>query len=559
MTENNISVIKFEENSKVPTFKEVKGKDWVSYGEKNDYPDYLLTLFNRSAKHNAIVTGKVHYIVGNGFVVQKDGYTIEQVANIENFIKELNDTDSIDELLYKVSSDLEIFAGFALQVIPNKTKTGISEIYHIDFSKIRIDKSKSQLYYCNDWANYRRADSGFVELKPFDPNTFDGVYYYTQYRPGIQNYPLPEYIGAIPYIEMDYEISNFHLKNIKNGFSAGTMLSFNNGEPSDEARGVIEKRIKDKYTGSDKAGQLMITFSDGKDSAPTVVPLTPNNFDKLFDTLNQTVQQEIFTGHKVTSPMLFGVKTEGQLGGRDEYREAFELFQNGYVNAKQKMIENEFNYLFDLMGLGKPLKIQQTEPINFQVSEQTMQQVLTKDEIREKLGYPALGGDQPTAQPAAMRSEFHSHDVFKKYGVSKENFEIIKSSEVENSKEADFKEIAFHIQQSFDKKDDDLIPNGKPNINNPDIPTKVTEKIRIMYSYEVRKGYGPEIIDTTRDFCRTLLEMDKLYSRDDIDKMTEELGYDVFVMQGGYYHNPKTDVTERHCRHIWNQNLVRSK
>ena len=42
------------ENNKVPKFLEKKGKEYIYYGENNLYPEYLLELFNRCSKHNAI-------------------------------------------------------------------------------------------------------------------------------------------------------------------------------------------------------------------------------------------------------------------------------------------------------------------------------------------------------------------------------------------------------------------------------------------------------------------------------------------------------------------------
>lgn len=598
MSEDNIMVVKLA-NHKVPEFKEVKSKEWVLYGEKDDYPQYLLELFNRSAKHNAIVTGKVHYIKGNGFEIIEEGLTVGEIAAIQDFIKNLNEEDSLDDILYKVANDLEIFSGMALQSIPNKTKTKTAQLSHIDFSRIRASKEKNKLWYSKGFGkkeDYNNEKEAIIELKPFDKNTKEGVIYFTQYRPGINDYPLPEYIGAIPYIETDYEISNFHLNNVKNGFSAGTMISFNNGVPeTKEAQKAIEKKVIDKTTGSDKAGQVIITFSNGKDSAPTIIPLMPNNFDKLFDTLNQTVQQEIFTGHKITSPMLFGIKTEGQLGGRGELRDAFELLQNGYISAKQRMIEDLFNWIFEVNGFGKPLKIKPTEPISYEIPEGLLSTVLTEDEIRAKAG---LG---PKVKPTEL-SKFHSEDIFSKYGQSKQNFRIIRSSEIKDKEEAITKEIAFYKHDKFDALTDQaailsmvsndpiittaaislalgislekvsgyladmlekgFISKGEGKISiNPEGKKIIDENppketLLVMYSYEVRKGVGAEVIPTTRPLCKKLIELDKIYTRQEIDQISKEVGFDVWTKRGGFYHDPKTDTTSPFCRHIWNQNIV---
>ncbi|BCV05381.1 MAG: hypothetical protein CM15mV105_260 [uncultured marine virus] len=44
------------------------------------------------------------------------------------------------------------------------------------------------------------------------------------------------------------------------------------------------------------------------------------------------------TGHRVTSPMLLGVKTEGQLGGRDELMQAFEIIPKHSCKTYQEHI-----------------------------------------------------------------------------------------------------------------------------------------------------------------------------------------------------------------------------
>lgn len=607
--ENQVAVIALDSH-KVPEFKETKNKDWILYGEDNKYPDYLLELFNRSAKHNAILTGKVHYIVGNGFEVDKTGLNVEAQAKFEDFLTKINPNDDLNDLLDKIATDIEIFNGFAIEIIPTKG-TVRSEFYHIDFNKIRVGKNRDKLYYSNDWNKSTQSleKTGFRELEVFNPNTKRGVYYWKKYRPGNTFYPIPEYIGAIPYIEMDFEISNFHLNNIKNGFVAGTLLNFANGEPTLEDQARIEAKIKSKFTGTDKAGQIVLTFSDGHEKAPSVSPLQPNNFDKLFDTLNKTVQQEIFTGHKVTSPMLFGVKTEGQLGGRTEIVEAFELFQNGYISPKQKIIEDVFNYLFSLFGFEKRFRIAKTEPIGrFQFGEQTLVNVMTKDEIREKSGLPKLGAG--SSAEFRFSKEDNAIDVFKKFGRKKQDFVIYKKTDesIESLEQAKVSEISIFrskfavvlsplersiidallkdpklnetgIAQFLSKPLKDIIERVKSLLDRGLISGNIgentevsaegqdiiqqegapTETIEVLYSYEVRSGLGADVIETTRDFCRQLISLDKLYTREEIEKISAIVGRDVWSQRGGFYHNPSSDVDTPYCRHIWQQNIVRKK
>ena len=165
MTSNSFLVLKFEEN-KVPVFKEVRGKDYILYGANNLYPNELINLFNRSAKHNAIVTGKTEYITGQGLKSKKPALS-EQMA-FEVFNSTFTD-GKVNDLFYKSSLDMEIFNGFALQMIPNKKGKNWTG-YHIDFSKLRTNKDKTTIYYSEDWSKIRQDEetSGYKEYPSFD-------------------------------------------------------------------------------------------------------------------------------------------------------------------------------------------------------------------------------------------------------------------------------------------------------------------------------------------------------------------------------------------------------
>ena len=389
-----MQILKFN-NHTVPEFIEVRGKPWIYYGENNNYPDYLINLFNRSAKHNALITGKKEYITGNGWLVNEAGLSDTQLAQVTAFTRQVNTEESLEDILEKVALDLEIFGGFALQVIYTKGTGRLAEIYHIDFSKIRASNDATFYYFSNDWSKYHQSleDTGLKGFNPFNPAKPVGtqLLYFKEYRPKLEVYPIPDYIGCIPYIEMDYEIANFHLNNIKNGFWGSFMINFNNGIPTDEQQRDLERMLKNKFTGSDNAGRFILNFSDDKTRAPDMLPMQLPDIDKQFTLLNDSVQQEIFTGHKITSPMLFGIKTAGQLGGRDELREASELFQNTYINHKQQLLNRVFNSLLEANGIHtNPLKIIPSSPISWQVPDAVIATAMTKDEVRENIGLKPL-------------------------------------------------------------------------------------------------------------------------------------------------------------------------
>lgn len=391
---HNAPLIEEEKNAEYPYVlfsTDSTGKD--KYKWRNQYPQYLIYLLNRSAKHNAIVTAKAQYIAGKGFELNNDLTDPEVIQRLTNVLAHVNGLESADAVLQKLAFDLELFNGFAIEIVQNKSGKGAPQLYHTDFSRWRSDKAGETFYYTSDWKSYHPDQNDDWRILPaYDPTkpAPKSLLYYKGYRPSLDVYPFPEYLGAIAYIECDYEIANFHLNNLKNGFVAGTIVSLNNGVPTDEEQKTIEAKIKKKFAGTDNAGQLIISFADNKDKAPTIENLTPSDMDKQFNLLNQTVQQEIFTAHRVTSPILFGVKTEGQLGNRQEFADAWELFQNNYISVKQKILEEVFNDLLENVGFPRGLHIAKLSPIGIGIDDTTIASVMTLDEIRAKAGLPKL-------------------------------------------------------------------------------------------------------------------------------------------------------------------------
>ena len=373
----------------VPQFKEMRSKDWIMYGVeapyKNRYPDYLLDLFNSSAKHHAIVKGKVDYIVGNGIAIRDEGLNTEMVARLKKLLKAPNGKEDLDTLLYKMTLDLEIFGGFALEIIGNQTHQKIAAIYHADFSKYRKAKDQDGYYFSEDWS---KSQPETEYITAFNPQKVGGksLLYVKAYHPQSQAYPLPGYLGCVPYIEMDKEIANFHLNSIKNGFMGGTMINFFNGQPTEEEQHAIERKLYDKFAGSDNANKLVLNFNDSKEQGAEIVALNGNDFDKRFDVLNDTVQQEVFSGHRITDPQLFGINQEGIFASRNQLRDAYELFQNTYVNGRQIFLEEVLNGLAQVQGFEGRLYIKPTEPLGVGFSEATRASVMTEDEIRAELG-----------------------------------------------------------------------------------------------------------------------------------------------------------------------------
>jgi hypothetical protein len=587
-------------NDKVPMFVEQKSKVWVKYGEENNYPQYLVLLFNRSAKHNAIVTSKQLYISGKGWTFDQSEMEGEEIISLQAFVDNPNQYETLNELAKKTILDNELFGGCYLKVVGTKGKKG-QEIYHIDYCNVRSNEDNSEFYISDEWIDISGNENTspmFTTLPAYNPNEkqAESIYYYKSYRPNLNTYTLPDYIGAVPAIITDAEVANYHRAEIQNSFKGSKMITFVNGIPSDDEMKATERKLKSKFTSTDSAGSIVVDFADDKDRVAIINDLSAGDFADKYTALNDTIQQEIFVGHKVTSPMIFGVRVAGQLGGRAEMIDAFNLFTNTYVVPRQEVQEQIFNIFAPVKG---KLRIKQLEPIMASFTEQTLTQILTKDELRDIIGRKPLELVQVVQAPATnfkfskQTKDLIDYATFAKYGESVENFQLVKTKKVMFGKEDFISKIEEGILDLIKKTPDitiqsimDVMKLDKTKVNDAletligdgliDKNLKITIKgenknvpsfseLFIRYKYALRSD-APALISggESRDFCAAMMANPRYFSREDIENIGKDLGqvydipnYDAFRRRGGWYHDPNLDVNLPYCRHIWVQELVK--
>jgi hypothetical protein len=386
-----IQVLTFAE-AKQPEYKEKKGEGYMQYGQNNDYPQYLLDLFNKSAKHNAIIRGKVNYIVGNGW------------AGEQAIVQKVNREETLNDLTKKVALDLELFGGAYIQVIWSVMGGQVAELWHCDYTKIRTNKDNTQFWYKDDWKATRNQEKAEI-YNAFNPANPQGVQilYVKEYRPGMNVYSLPGYFGALNYIESDVEVSKHVLGNAQTGFSASKLITLPNGEPSPDEKRAVSRQFDNMYTGAD-GKKYLLAFVNDATRKPIVDDLGASDLTKEdFGRVDELIQTNIFSGHQITSPDLFGIAMPGQLGNRQQMRDSYEIFNNTYVRYKQMQIEGVFNMLGQYAGVTEELKLQPVDPIGIDFSESVIKEVAPKEWILEKLGIDPTKYGLPleTEQPMA--------------------------------------------------------------------------------------------------------------------------------------------------------------
>lgn len=330
--------------------REKQGDKFVRYGEGNKFPQELIDLYNNSSIHGTAINSIVKGIIGEGLMTTNDK---DWMLDKANFLESWND------ILKKVAFDYKLFGGFAIEVIYDKTRTRPVAIYHIDFSYVRAKEKDHRgkipgYYLYNDWSRTSSLLNSREDL-PYLP-CFDAlneakdasqILVYSPYNPGQKYYPLPDYVGALRVIAMDQEVDNFHINNLKNGLTPSLAITtFTNAD--DEERGEILRMLEDQYKGTDNAGSLMYMDVDSKENAPIITPIPQNGADGYYTSVNDMVIQKILTAHRITSPMILGIKTEGQLGGRSEMLDAWNLLLNNVIAPYQQDILTIFEKLLGL-------------------------------------------------------------------------------------------------------------------------------------------------------------------------------------------------------------------
>ena len=356
---NDIITIKMDVNQ-LPTYKIDTAGEFVKWGKDNNFPKELLNSYNNHPEHAAILKGKARYLSGLKIVPSQD------LPQVQQFLAKANRFDSWYELRKKCDSDKAIYGGFACQVTTNLIGQPI-EFYHLDMGKLRLSADNCGVWYSEDWTakSYHLKKTYF----PFYKDGFIGasIYYSKDFTPSLNEldglYPSPDYSSVLLDINTDIEISNFFHSLVKNGFSAGHIITFFSGKLTPEVKEDIKERFQEKHQGTQNAGKVVLSFTNPDGKGAEVVNVTPTGLADQYEALNKRNQQKIITGHNVPG-ILFKIKTEGTLGDRNELDLAHELFINEYAKIEQVAFNKFIDKMFKLKtGLDITFEVEQVQPI----------------------------------------------------------------------------------------------------------------------------------------------------------------------------------------------------
>ncbi|MBV1928698.1 MAG: phage portal protein [Gammaproteobacteria bacterium] len=361
----NVGIFSFgvEKRENTPIFAETRA-DWIPYGDKNLYPDYLINLMNTSSKHNSLIKKKVNMTVGGGF---------KENTNLTEFFANKHGSEEANDIVFKQGYDLNTYGGYSMIITWSKDKKTISRLKFADHSKVRIakviedesDTAKLQadgvdfFYISSDWENYRKEAHKPKLIQGFSEKYKDEatqLIHVNEYRAGVDYYTYPDYIASVDWIELDKEIANFHLSSVHNGFTPSMIISFRGGVPTEDEQKKLKKKLQKQYGGSDNASSVFVTFSEAIDSSPEFIPVNLNASDERFLQLEEQIQQNIIIAHGA-SPIVAGVAVSGKLGSSDEVRESEQMFQHNVIDAKQLLLERTYNKILKINGINETVEL----------------------------------------------------------------------------------------------------------------------------------------------------------------------------------------------------------
>ena len=622
---NKFPIVTEFASAEVPLFLEKKNKNLVYFGVDNMYPFELIDLYNDSSTHNAIVNGKVGYTVGNG--LHSDD------IEVKKWLSQANIDEDWTSLLKRLSLDYELFNGYAIEVI--KTKVG-NQYHHIDFANIRVGLDGS-IQYADDWITDKglknsKPDIQYLErYNPRNPEQKRGVIYHVDFRPNMKYYPLPVYVGSLAEIKTDVQIGDYWLNEVENGFVGGTLIQHNNGVPEtkEEAK-EFEKAFQEKF-GKATGTKIVHLFSPSKDNGSEITNLNGNDLHERYLEMSNRVKESIFIGHRVTNPILFGVKEEGQLGARNELDLAYEIFTNTYIAERQNTLLRTIRKLafFEIqrseIGI-IPLKPIDTVDLTSDIilanlSREEIRELITEQtglQLKEEIQEPSVEmGDEGVAQRKlkqidsekmsacscfSKEDEGDISDLFNNIGVPESDYEEVDRFDIHFDEDGSPFEFATKGQGIIQRvlksvllnpliaasglaealglnfeelinsitilKSSNLLEVEGSSINLTPVGERVAEAIdipetEIKYKYTLRSDAPPLKGGQSRDFCRKMMSKKKLYSREEIDLLRNDMksgrAADVWLARGGWYRRPNTDTNIPFCRHIWKQVLVKKK
>ena len=540
---NNVHILSLSAYNS-PVITESKNKEFVEYGEDNNYFQYLIDRFLYSNTNHAIITGVANMIYGKGLDATDSNRKPNEYAQMMSIVKK--------DCLRKVSLERKLLGMAAMQVIYLNGK--VKSVEHFPMHTLRAEKcnAKGEIeawYYHPDWSKYKKGD----ELKKIPAFRFGNgkeveLYVIKPYVSGYHYYTPIDYSGALPYAKLEEEVSDYLINDVMNGFSGTKVINFNNNIPPEEKRQEVANEVKRKLTGS-KGDKVIVSFNASADNKTTVDDIPLNDAPEHYQYLSTECFEKLIVGHRVTSPMLLGIRDTGggMSNNADEIETATRLMDNIVIRPYQLEIIEAIDEILAVNGIALNLYFKTIQPLDF-IDVNTLNAETNEEETGVKMSKVCCSTDSTLDDEIA--------DALIDLGEEpRANWLLVDESEVDyDNDDAENELLNKEPKQSLLSKVYNFVSTGSARPNAKSEQDENIDGIRFITRYV----YAGETTAKSRLFCKKMNEADKIYRKEDILRMSEQAvnkgwgargadTYSIWLYKGGGA-----------CHHRWNKQVYAS-
>ena len=470
-----------------PVVTEDKRNEWVNYGEDNNYFQFLIDRYSNSATHSAVVNNISRLIYGKGLSALDASKKPNDYAQMLTLFT-AND-------LRRVIQDLYLLGQGAFQVHYDKGHKNVIKVYHIPVQLLRPEKCDKDgnivgYYYSDNWE----------DPKKFVPKRFDAfgkgsseieILMIQPYSVGAKYFSRVDYQGALEYTVLEEKISEYLINEVSNGFSPTTIVNFNNGTPTDEQKEEIARATISKLTGS-TGKKVVVSFNEDEAKKTTIDSVPLNDAPEHYQYLSDECRSKILTGHCVTSPLIFGIATTtGFSANADELKNSVILFDNMVIRPKQEVILEALDSILAFNGVSLKLYFKTLQPLEFV----DLSNAQSTDQVAEETG-------------VEMSAEDHIEWIDGHEYIRIDSREV--DYDLEDELDAEL-EALNSPKKTLLSKIVNLVSTGtaRPNIK--------SDQDGAVFKHRYR--YVGGVSDNTRDFCNKMVQLNKIYRKEDIIAM----------------------------------------
>jgi hypothetical protein len=534
---NNKSQIEVVALSKytTPIVEEVKNKDWIMYGEDNNHFQWLIDRSTKSTTNGGIITSMARMIYGKGLDATDSNKKPEQYAQMKTIFSK--------DCLRGVIMDRKLLGMGAFQI--NYKGGQVNKALHFPMNTLRAERCNDDgeieaWYYHPNWIDAKPSDEPLrIPAFGFGNGKENEIYVVKPYVAGYSYYPPVDYQGALPYAVLEEEIADYLINDTLNGFSGTKVINFNNGVPDEEKRREIKRDVMNKLTGA-RGEKVIVAFNNNKEGATTVEDLPLNDAPQHYEYLSKECQEKLIVGHKVTSPMLLGIRTGGNgLGNNaDEIKTASLLYDNLVIRTFQDELLDVINEILAVNGISLNTYFKTIQPLEFT----DLDNVADEETKEEETGVKMSADFDPTSL-----GEDENLDEWELIDKREVDYDIEEQLDAEIN-------ALNNPKKSLLSKIYNFVSTGTARPNAKSEQDKEIDDVKYKVRYQYTGNPNPQ-----RGFCKKMMSAKKIYRKEDIIAMSDKVvnkgwgangadKYSIWLYKGG-----------GNCHHKWERRTYKSK